>query len=260
MTQPPFSGAPVPVSGVTGGPAVLGGQVSNDPSSGNVVISPNPGNALQIRKSSTPQAFQVYEYFNSNTDYSRISLNTQSGGPFQLAVETAPGSVIRDLQLIATGNILIPTASLNFSGSGQRFQADFFSGPVINRFHFQERTSNNSTNVGFIPNGTADTAQVILNGASDPGQAPRLRLSSSLSAGAQIVSDQTGGATAPILTIVVAGSERMRFSNTSQSIGFYGSAGSAKPTITGAKGSNAALGSLLTALANMGLVTDSTSA
>ena len=31
-----------------------------------------------------------------------------------------------------------------------------------------------------------------------------------------------------------------------------------KPTVTGAKGSNAALGSLLTALANLGLITDNT--
>lgn len=42
--------------------------------------------------------------------------------------------------------------------------------------------------------------------------------------------------------------------------GFNGQAPIAKPTVTGAKGGNAALGSLLTALANYGLVTDSTTA
>jgi len=41
--------------------------------------------------------------------------------------------------------------------------------------------------------------------------------------------------------------------------GFNGSAPIAKPTVTGAKGGNAALGSLLTALAAYGLVTDSSS-
>ena len=34
----------------------------------------------------------------------------------------------------------------------------------------------------------------------------------------------------------------------------------AKPTVTGSRGANAALASLLTALANLGLITDSTSA
>jgi hypothetical protein len=33
----------------------------------------------------------------------------------------------------------------------------------------------------------------------------------------------------------------------------------AKPTVTGSRGSNAALASLLTALANLGLITDSSS-
>jgi len=40
--------------------------------------------------------------------------------------------------------------------------------------------------------------------------------------------------------------------------GFFGSSGTTKPTITGSKSGNAALASLITALANLGLVTDST--
>ncbi|HXJ47815.1 MAG TPA: hypothetical protein VNF91_01485 [Candidatus Acidoferrum sp.] len=43
-------------------------------------------------------------------------------------------------------------------------------------------------------------------------------------------------------------------------LGVNGTAPVAKPTVTGAKGSNAALGSLLTALASYGLITDSTTA
>ena len=39
-------------------------------------------------------------------------------------------------------------------------------------------------------------------------------------------------------------------------VGFYGSAPVAKPTVTGSRGGNAALASLLTALANLGLITD----
>lgn len=115
MTQPPnppFSGIPQPVQGVTGGPPTLGGQLGNDPQTGNVVISPNPGNATQIRKGSSPQALQVYEYFNSNTDYSRLSLNSQAGGPFQLAVETAPPTVVRELDIIGTP-VRIPNLALS---------------------------------------------------------------------------------------------------------------------------------------------------
>lgn len=103
--QPRFSGAPQPVSGVTGGPAVLGGQISNDPNDGSVVVAPNPGNVLQVRKGSQPTALQIYEYFHTNIDYARLALNSQANGPFQLSVETAPSSVIRDLQIGANGNL-----------------------------------------------------------------------------------------------------------------------------------------------------------
>lgn len=41
------------------------------------------------------------------------------------------------------------------------------------------------------------------------------------------------------------------------SVGFNGTTAITKPTVTGSRGSNAALASLLTALANYGLITDS---
>lgn len=48
--------------------------------------------------------------------------------------------------------------------------------------------------------------------------------------------------------------------STTQKLAFYNSTPIVKPTVSGAKGSNAALGSLMTALANLGLVVDSTTA
>jgi hypothetical protein len=51
-----------------------------------------------------------------------------------------------------------------------------------------------------------------------------------------------------------------RLTITGTGMGFNGTPAVAKPTVTGAKGSNAALASLITALAGYGLVTDSTTA
>jgi hypothetical protein len=48
--------------------------------------------------------------------------------------------------------------------------------------------------------------------------------------------------------------------NAAGAIGLFGSSGTTKPTITGSRAGNAALASLLTALANMGAVTNSTTA
>lgn len=58
------------------------------------------------------------------------------------------------------------------------------------------------------------------------------------------------------LRVMVNATERVRFNATG--IGFNGSTPVAKPTVTGAKGGNAALTSLMSALSALGLVTDST--
>lgn len=55
-----------------------------------------------------------------------------------------------------------------------------------------------------------------------------------------------------------SGAQRLTWNNSG--VAFNGTAPIAKPTVTGAKGGNAALASLLTALANYGLITDSSSA
>ena len=50
------------------------------------------------------------------------------------------------------------------------------------------------------------------------------------------------------------------FRHLSTQLGFYGASTITKPAVTGSRGGNAALASLITALANLGLVTDSTTA
>jgi hypothetical protein len=50
------------------------------------------------------------------------------------------------------------------------------------------------------------------------------------------------------------------FQHTGSSVGFYNTGAIAKPTVSGSRGGNAALADLLTELANLGLITNSTSA
>lgn len=61
----------------------------------------------------------------------------------------------------------------------------------------------------------------------------------------------TGGTTDVNGPVIVAAS--------GGTLGFYGHAPAAKPTVSGSRGSNAALASLLTALAGLGLLVDSSS-
>lgn len=59
------------------------------------------------------------------------------------------------------------------------------------------------------------------------------------------------------VALVAGGAEKVRANGTG--LGFNGATPVAKPTVSGSRGSNAALASLLTALANLGLITDSSS-
>ncbi|MFD8279713.1 hypothetical protein ACFV47_11015 [Streptomyces solisilvae] len=52
----------------------------------------------------------------------------------------------------------------------------------------------------------------------------------------------------------------LAFRHLGSTLGFYGATAASKPTVSGSRGGNAALASLLTALSTLGLVTDSTTA
>jgi len=106
MTQPIGSGAPTPVQGVTGGPGIPSGVGGVEQPSGNVVFTP-PSNTFQLRKGSSPQALQVYEFYNSPTDNVRIELAAATGGPEFIGVRAAPSGVVRVLIVGSTGNIQI---------------------------------------------------------------------------------------------------------------------------------------------------------
>src|ERR1700741_3439712 len=56
------------------------------------------------------------------------------------------------------------------------------------------------------------------------------------------------------------GSVKHTLEGAANQVGFYGASPASKPTITGSRGGNAALASLITALATLGLITDNTTA
>ena len=68
-----------------------------------------------------------------------------------------------------------------------------------------------------------------------------------------VINNVTGG-------LLIAHNGTTRIETDGTGIGFFNTAPAAKPTVTGSRGGNAALASLLTGLAGLGLLTDSSSA
>jgi hypothetical protein len=84
-------------------------------------------------------------------------------------------------------------------------------------------------------------------------------VAASHAAGATVTLAFTAGALAAALADTVL-DPILVLGTTAGTIGFYGGAGAVKPAITGSRGGNAALASLLTQLAALGLITNSTTA
>jgi hypothetical protein len=76
--------------------------------------------------------------------------------------------------------------------------------------------------------------------------------------GGNLTLQTTTDGTIACLSSMFGGSPQYNFRATGNWCGFFGSIGGPKPTVSGSKGGNAALASLIAALASLGLITDST--
>jgi hypothetical protein len=119
------------------------------------------------------------------------------------------GNLIVNGTLTVTGATTLQS-SLTFSSTGQRIIADMSSATITNRLAFQTSTTNSSTVVGAIPNGTSAVASFLAYNNSDPTNssnggilttATEIRLQSGIS----------GTGTYLPLTFYTNGAERGRF-------------------------------------------------
>lgn len=90
-------------------------------------------------------------------------------------------------------------------------------------------------------------------------QVNALRVTGAAAGGAILL--RPGGADANTALLVHAlGNDTVQVGSPTNKLGYFGSGGTLKATVTGSRGGNAALGSLLAALAGYGAITDSTTA
>ena len=103
------------------------------------------------------------------------------------------------------------SGDVTFTGIGARIKADFSNATVANRAMFQTSTTNGTTQVGILPNGTGVTAQLHLFGASDPTNAPYGGLVINSTA-IRVFSAALGSGTALPLTFYIGSTEYGRLS------------------------------------------------
>lgn len=112
---------------------------------------------------------------------------------------------------------LSDSGNLTFTGTGNRITGDFSNATIANRVAFQTSTTNSSTSVGILPNGTGTTALTTAFNNSDPTNAAGMQVAC-LAAESRINSLITGTGTYVPMTFYTGGSERVRI-DTSGNVG-----------------------------------------
>jgi hypothetical protein len=123
--------------------------------------------------------------------------------------------------------------------------------------HLSDSIESTSFPAGLLDSaGTGPAAQSLRWRSNAAGYAANV-VNSSSTAGANGLFVETVNGSSRLLTLRQGGTDR--FVVSVSGIAFFGAAGNTKQTVTGSRGGNAALASLLTALASYGLITDSSS-
>jgi len=134
-------------------------------------------------------------------------------------------------QLAATS--ITDSGNLTFTGTGNRITGDFSNATLASRVAFQTSTTDGSTTVTFIPNGTSEIASLVLASTSSVTNASTAQLvvtnaESSFRAG------RNGTGTYLPMTFYTGGSERARI-DTSGNVGIGNTpSGTYKLEVTGA--------------------------
>jgi hypothetical protein len=68
----------------------------------------------------------------------------------------------------AADSVTVNAATFDYAGLGTRIKGDFSNATRANRAMFQDRTTNNQTQVSALPNGTSTSALFAVYGGSDP--------------------------------------------------------------------------------------------
>lgn len=222
------------IQGIYGGATTLGyNDIAIQPNGGNVGIgTSSPASKLNVNGSVYIEASSVYKvrYTSGSNTYSGnfgpfwlqlgnngnndfVAGSGAAGGYFRWYVNNTTDCTTQTnngtlaMSLDATGNLTLPV-------SGARIYGDYSNATVTNRLSFQTSTTNGSTGIYALPNGTSTAASWQATNAADPTNASKILIATNASTDVQLVSGINGTGTYLPLSIYTSGGQSAQFSTT----------------------------------------------
>ena len=231
------------IDGQDNGTTIFSVRGNGDVYTSSAIVFTNASAYNSLQSNSTNA--QIYGYAPGGQQGSMVIQGRSSGNSSGVVIATGSTPTIR-ATFGNTGNVFIGTSvAASFSAAG-----------------FSVTSANNTSNTTSVSIAGTVIQQTISAGANSQTLygfffKPTFNTGAFTGTSSIALTMQTSGGN-NIFNCTDAGALTIGYSG--GSIGFLGASAITKPSVTGSRGGNAALASLLTALANLGLITDSTTA
>ena len=210
----------------TSGQFLTSGGVSAAPSWTTVSLSTLTGTVPVANGGTGLTSYTVGDliYASASTTLSKLADVATGSVLVSGGVGVAPAwSASPTVTALTTGSISNSGNTTN-TGTGSRFLADFTNATITNRLAFQTSTTNSTTGIYALPNGTSTAASWQATNAADPTNASKVLIATNGSTDVQLVSGINGTGTYLPLSFFTNGSGQFAI-NTSGAFGIGSVAG-----------------------------------